>query len=317
MKNKMGNLQKAIIIAGTIVAILVIMSIISYSLKTKEVAKLEDIDVNLAEKVNENIEELLEPENEEQELIEEDEKESEEEKKNNTYTKPYYIKVNYGAQVVTVYSKDEQGNYTVPVRAMVCSTGSATPRSGVYATPAKWEWHELMGGVYGHYCTQIVRGILFHSVPYLRRDPASLEYWAYDKLGTYASAGCIRLMVKDSKWIFENCEIGTKVEFYSSSDPGPLGKPSAKKISSYPDYVRNWDPTDVNPDNPWHSYNEQTPTEPPKEEIKEDPPEEPKNEENNTIENEINNIIDNTLDNSMDNTMTNETNNEIINNATN
>ena len=43
--------------------------------------------------------------------------------------KPYYIKVNYGANVVTVYSLDENNNYTVPVKAMVCSTGTATPRS--------------------------------------------------------------------------------------------------------------------------------------------------------------------------------------------
>lgn len=44
------------------------------------------------------------------------------------------------------------------------------------------------------------------------------------------------------------------VEFYSSSNPGPLGKPSAKKISSYEDYLRNWDPTDPNSNNPWKNY---------------------------------------------------------------
>lgn len=172
---------------------------------------------------------------------------------------PYYIKVNYGAQVVTIYGKDENGNYTKPVKAMVCSTGVATPKSGVYSIPARWEWLVLKGGVWGQYSTQIVGDILFHSVPYLRKaDRGSLEYWEYDKLGTYASAGCIRLTVSDAKWIYNNCAKGTKVEFYSSSDPGPLGKPSAKKISSYPDSVRNWDPTDPNPNNPWRTYKEQT-----------------------------------------------------------
>lgn len=34
---------------------------------------------------------------------------------------PYYIKVNYGANVVTVYKKDSKGKYTVPVKAMLCS----------------------------------------------------------------------------------------------------------------------------------------------------------------------------------------------------
>lgn len=178
-------------------------------------------------------------------------------KTNNTKdnTPTYYIKVNYGAQVVTIYKKDDNGDYTVPVKAMVCSTGEATPTSGVYKIPARWEWLRLQGYVWGHYSTQIKGNILFHSVPYLRKGELdSLEYWEYDKLGTAASAGCVRLTVQDAKWIYDNCKNGTKVEFYSSSNPGPLGKPSAKKISSYEDYLRNWDPTDPNSNNPWKNY---------------------------------------------------------------
>lgn len=221
---------------------------------------------------------------------------------------PYYIKVNYGAQVVTIYGKDSQGKYTVPVKAMVCSTGAATPKSGVYTIPARWEWLRLEGYVYGHYSTQITGNILFHSVPYLRKnDPASLEYWEYDKLGSYASAGCIRLTVRDAKWIFNNCARGTKVEFYSSSNPGPLGKPSAKKISSYPDYLRNWDPTDSNSSNPWHTYQE-----PPKQEEKpkeENPPkqeEKPSKPTKNEIENEITNETVNEQQNQIVNEIVNE-----------
>ena len=175
--------------------------------------------------------------------------------KNNTT--PYYIKVNYGAQVVTIYGKDANGDYTVPVKAMVCSTGTSTPKSGVYSIPGRWTWGTLFGNVYGQYCVKITGNILFHSVPYLRKgDHASLEYWEYDKLGTAASAGCVRLKVEDLIWLYNNCANGTKVEFYSSSNPGPLGKPSTKKISSYPDYLRNWDPTDPNPNNPWRNYKE-------------------------------------------------------------
>lgn len=141
------------------------------------------------------------------------------------YSKGYYIKVNYGANVVTIYTNDSSGNFTVPVKAMVCSTGRATPKSGTYTIKSRWEWLGLIGGVYGHYSTQIVGNILFHSVPYLRKyDPASLEYWEYDKLGTSASAGCIRLTIADAKWIYNNIPRGTIVEFYSSGDPGPFRK---------------------------------------------------------------------------------------------
>lgn len=169
-------------------------------------------------------------------------------------TASYYIKVNYKANVVTVYSKDETGNYTVPCKAMTCSTGTATPTSGKYKIDFKYRWLGLIGGVYGQYCTRIVDNILFHSVPYLTNgDSGSLEYWEYDKLGTTASAGCVRLTVVDAKWIYDNCESGTKVEFYADEEPGPLGKPDTMKISDYEGY-RNWDPTDTNGDNPWANF---------------------------------------------------------------
>ena len=60
------------------------------------------------------------------------------------------------------------------------------------------------------------------------------------------------MTVKDAKWIFNNCTIGTIVEFYASSNPGPLGKPEAKKISDYKD-LRGWDPTDPDSNNPWNN----------------------------------------------------------------
>lgn len=171
---------------------------------------------------------------------------------------PYYIKINYTQNVVTIYGKDDKGDYTKPIKAMVCSTGSATPTSGTYKMSYKYRWLALYGGVYGQYCTRIVGHILFHSVPYLENgNQGSLEYWEYDKLGTSASAGCIRLTVQDAKWIYDNCKSGTEVEFYSDSNPGPLGKPTAQKISG-DETVRGWDPTDPDAKNPWRNYTRPT-----------------------------------------------------------
>ena len=162
----------------------------------------------------------------------------------------YYITVNNGSNVVTVYGMDNAGNYTNPIKSMVCSCGIATPRYGKYNLDFKYRWLALFGGVYGQYCTRITGNILFHSVPYLQKgNPASLEYWEYDKLGTSASAGCVRLTTQDAKWIYENCPSGTTVEFLNNSDVGPLGKPEAMKISNSPN--RNWDPTDESEGNPW------------------------------------------------------------------
>lgn len=221
----------------------------------------------------------------------------------------YYIKINNTANTVTIYKKDQNGKYTVPVKAMVCSTGSATPKSGTYKMDMKYKWHALFGNVYGQYCTRIVGNILFHSVPYLKNgDPSSLEYWEYDKLGTSASAGCIRLTVEDAKWIYTNCPKGTMVEFYSSSNPGPLGKPTATKISSEESPYKNWDPTDPASNNPWKtkpnkntSTNTQISTNTQKNEIKQE-----NVNKNNTSENKQN-ISSNTQIETKPNTNTNNT----------
>ena len=161
----------------------------------------------------------------------------------------FSIGVNYVANVVNVYY------YGEPLYAFVCSTGSATPRSGTYYTQSKWRWRGLFGNVFGQYATSITGNILFHSVPYYDTYEWALEWWEYDKLGTSASMGCVRLQVCDAKWIFDNCPLGTPVTFYGSEDPGPWGKPQAYKISDAPEDIRNWDPTDPNPYNAWN-YND-------------------------------------------------------------
>lgn len=159
---------------------------------------------------------------------------------------PYYIKVNKQQNTVTIYEKDKDGKYTVPVKAMTCSAGTATPL-GVYKTPIKYRWKLLMGDVWGQYSTRIVNGILFHSVWYYKLDPSTLSTTQYNKLGTTASHGCIRLTVEDAKWIYDNCPIGTTVEIYNDKNPGPLGKPDTIKLKA----GTGWDPTDPSTSNPF------------------------------------------------------------------
>ncbi len=199
--------------------------------------------------------------------------------KNNSNGPKYYIKVSYTSNVVAIYTKDDSGEYNNLVKTMVCSTGTATPRGGVYKLNTKYRWLPLFGNVYGQYCSRITGYILFHSVPYLRnREPDSLEYWEYDKLGTAASAGCVRLTVADAKWIYDNCASGCYVEFCTTLN---VSKPSAAKISSN-EACRNYDPTDPVANNPWRNYVEPTPSvEPstPTESPKADPTPEPKPDE--------------------------------------
>ena len=153
---------------------------------------------------------------------------------------PYLIKVNKQKCVVTVYKQDKKGKYTKPYKAFLCSPGNATP-VGTFSLKEKMRWHELDGPCYGQYCSRIVGGVLFHSVWYYKQDPATLSMAQYNNLGSRVSHGCIRLCVRDVKWIYDNCPSGTKVVIYKSKKAGPLGTPLSIKVAGYMGY----DPTDV------------------------------------------------------------------------
>ncbi len=240
---KNTNLMIFLLVAIVIVTNIIIIYTCTYTFSSKERTVQEVTVKDISQKSPIVVEALEENEENLEEIYP-------------TGTTKYYIKVNCKSQTVNVYEKDENNKYSKPVKVLLCSTGVETPKTGVYKiTSFKQEWLGLQGNVYGQYCTQIVGNILFHSVPYIEKNnPSSLEYWEYDKLGEEASLGCIRLTVESAKWIFDNCETGTQVEFYSSEDPGPLGKPETQKISDYSEELKNWDPTDEKQENPWIIY---------------------------------------------------------------
>ncbi len=166
---------------------------------------------------------------------------------------PYAIMVNRRMSTVTVYTTDENGLYTVPVRAMVCSTGAPstqTPR-GNFSIGKKHRWNLMMGGVYAQYLSQFYRDCLFHSVCYSKPSSSAVLPGYYDGLGAPASHGCIRLQTEDAKWIYDNCGEGTLVTIYDDDDPGELGKPAKMIDSLRAKGSRGWDPTDPLPENPW------------------------------------------------------------------
>ena len=155
----------------------------------------------------------------------------------------YYITVNRAKCQVMVYAKSETGRYDIPVKTFVCSVGlpgTPTP-TGTFTTPAKYRWHTLMGPSYGQYCTRIVGGVLFHSVAGSNMTSHNLSAGNYNMLGQPASHGCVRLCVRDAKWIYDNCALGTTVTI-SDTAATPFDKPTSIKIPA----SQNWDPTDPN-----------------------------------------------------------------------
>ena len=139
---------------------------------------------------------------------------------------PFHIVVDVANQVTSVYGRDENGEYTVVVRQMLCSTGmKATPSdvgdwvlNGRHAT---WCIFPKWGNSYARYWTQINSSIAFHSPIYTSVSNSAMKISSYKKLGQRASHGCIRLAVWDAKWIYDNVGKGTVVSIVEGMDPDP------------------------------------------------------------------------------------------------
>lgn len=166
--------------------------------------------------------------------------------------KDILIKVNRKKNCVTLYAKDGNRGYTIPVKAMACSVGkSKTPtvKGTYYLTKNRtYRWAKLggptMGGYcYGQYCSRITGGYLFHSVNYNQKNNRTLSSSAYNNLGKAASHGCIRLQTANAKIIYDIARYQkTKVTIYDGKSAGPFDKPSVKKIKA----GQKYDPTDPN-----------------------------------------------------------------------
>ena len=158
------------------------------------------------------------------------------------YVKPpkpeYELYVNKARQTVTVCLKIDGG--LLPVKCFICSPGAAT-ETGTYYTKAKFRWHELMGPCWGQFDTRIYDGVYFHSIfSSKENDNKTMSVSAYNKLGTTCSHGCVRLQAGSAKWIYDNCELKTKVVIYNGSGYEPFKKPVIAKLPAW----HTWDPTD-------------------------------------------------------------------------
>lgn len=124
-------------------------------------------------------------------------------------TKPSYkIMVNRAANCVTVYEKDANGEFSIPVKTFVSSCGREgheTPL-GTFKTSNYYKWRLMVDGSYGHYAVRFNKGIMFHSIPYYTRNAGNMEWEQYNLLGEDASLGCVRLTCADAKWIYDNCK---------------------------------------------------------------------------------------------------------------
>lgn len=158
-----------------------------------------------------------------------------------------YVMINTGTEQVVAFDASN-----TPIKVFSCSTGVyGNTYPGTYTTSDYYDWHLMRGNCWSRYAVRFNKGELMHSVPYYRKDPSSLEYKQYNRLGTPASAGCCRLALIDAKWIYENTIPGTIVQVVN--DPNlifPLSRPNIV-IDVNNAATRGWDPTDTDLRSPY------------------------------------------------------------------
>ncbi|MBE5981774.1 L,D-transpeptidase family protein [Lacrimispora sp. AGF001] len=155
---------------------------------------------------------------------------------------PFFISINKQMNCMTVFAKDGANGFIIPVKSFLTSTGPDTPL-GTFQTPVKYRWRDMDHGIFTQYATRIWKGFLIHSILYSRPDKMTLDPSTYNYLSIAESAGCIRLLSGDAKWIYDHCALGTTVTIYESPVPGPYERPAIEQI--IPD-TQTWDPTDPN-----------------------------------------------------------------------
>lgn len=148
----------------------------------------------------------------------------------NTDPDKYYILLDLKNQIVTVFEKDDNGEYTKVVRRFICSSGKSgsgqidpvtgeedvglpTP-SGIWKMGARERFGEFAAfkGTWARYWTQIVDGNFFHSIMFDNKNVNTLQSSAYRNLGRNVSHGCVRLYVEDAKWLYYYACPGTTIK---------------------------------------------------------------------------------------------------------
>lgn len=154
--------------------------------------------------------------------------------KNNDPDK-YYVLLDTNNQIVTVYEKDDAGEYTHITRRFICTSGrteidptipddqgTPTPR-GTWKAGGRERFGKFasFANEYARYWTQIVGGNYFHSIMFGKRNVNSLKQSPYHSLGNNVSHGCVRLYVEDAKWLYYYACPGTTIEVSHSEPSNP------------------------------------------------------------------------------------------------
>ena len=153
-------------------------------------------------------------------------------------------------------------------RIMICSCADTVHQTppGSHYIYSKYAYKAMtvMDGimVYAQYACRFRGHYLFHTVPiggdyrkFHKYGKKQMLIDEYEKLGSPASHGCVRLLVGDAYWIYKNCPRGTRVMVVDLAGPAAPAAPPLIYEEPYmnADHTLGWDPTDPDKENPYRT----------------------------------------------------------------
>lgn len=162
--------------------------------------------------------------------------------------KSYRIDIDLTNQIATVYGiySDKSAKVLMSEFVSTARKGKTTPTGNFKiqgasgGRKAKYRTCKLSGGkTYAEYACRFKGAKMMHGVPYKTRNTKGYVYKGeFNKLGSVASGGCVRMPIKLARYIYNNCPVGTPVHvFKGTKGKYPAGKP--KKYTA----TQNIDPT--------------------------------------------------------------------------
>ena len=161
-------------------------------------------------------------------------------------TGDYIIKLNKPMKTLTVYAKDGDNGYIIPVKSILTTVGKDTPL-GTFKAYEGYRWkymHPADGGaIYCQYLLRFKNGYILHSIIYQgAADSYKLVADTYNQLGKNQSDGCVRMLSGDAAWVYYNCGVGTQITIYEDEwVTGPFDRPAIEQAIPR---SQNFDPTD-------------------------------------------------------------------------
>ncbi len=158
---------------------------------------------------------------------------------------PYYLYVEKGSFTLTIYKKDDNGEYTDVYKTYRISHGGNKTPAGKFELGKKERWHEFNDGGFVQYATTYHKRLFIHSPLYGSKNEKHLWPAYYDGshgIGKASTGGCLRMVTEASRFIYEECPEGTILEIVN-------GSPKDTTSDAPPDRDhKRYDPTDVNVD---------------------------------------------------------------------